>query len=366
MYLSNFKTFSPAHILPQKQLLDWIAKAHQTVLTQNHLPSGANILEKLFAIGLGDKKIESRGTCLLDCTHEDFSVMQVYDLSVSPQGKGFSAKMVAFEKAADEAFQIFYPPESPLPDHLIHATCTGYISPSSAQKIVSQRGAGDVCVVTHVYHMGCYAAFPALRIAQGFSQSGCVDIVHTELCTLHMDPSTHTYEQLVIQTLFADGFIKYQASLSPSPSSLKVLALHEIIVPETETEMRWECSDFGLKMSLSKNIPVRIRQHLPAFMEHLLEKADLNLSAIAHCVMAIHPGGTKIIEHIADLFELKEEQYSHSLQIFQSRGNMSSATLPHIWQAILQDPNIKPQTIIISCAFGPGLTISGSIAIKEG
>ena len=38
---------------------------------------------------------------------------------------------------------------------------------------------------------------------------------------------------------------------------------------------------------------------------------------------------------------------------------MSSATIPHIWNEILEDSAIKDQTNIVSVAFGPGLTMTG-------
>jgi len=61
--------------------------------------------------------------------------------------------------------------------------------------------------VIHAYHMSCYASLPTIRLAAGLVATGKsrVDIVHTEMCTLHMDPSQHLPEQLVVQTLFADG-----------------------------------------------------------------------------------------------------------------------------------------------------------------
>ena len=67
--------------------------------------------------------------------------------------------------------------------------------------------------MTHAYHMGCYAAMPALRIAAGFVATGSrrVDSSHTELCSLHLDPTDHRLEQLVVQSLFADGLIRYSA-----------------------------------------------------------------------------------------------------------------------------------------------------------
>ena len=88
------------------------------------------------------------------------------------------------------------------------------LPPSAAQRLVAAKGWGAATRVTHAYHMGCYAAFPALRMAAGFLSapdslraSGLkrVDVVHTEMCSLHMNPLHHAAEQLVVQSLFADG-----------------------------------------------------------------------------------------------------------------------------------------------------------------
>ena len=44
---------------------------------------------------------------------------------------------------------------------------------------------------------------------------------------------------------------------------------------------------------------------------------------------------------------------------------MSSATLPHIWESILADPEAEDRSLLVSLAFGPGLSISGSIMEKS-
>ncbi|HXF28506.1 MAG TPA: 3-oxoacyl-[acyl-carrier-protein] synthase III C-terminal domain-containing protein, partial [Chlamydiales bacterium] len=64
------------------------------------------------------------------------------------------------------------------------------------------------------------------------------------------------------------------------------------------------------------------------------------------------------------LFQLRDEQLFYSRSILQQYGNISSATLPHMWQAICNDPKIVKNTKVISMAFGPGLTIAGMIGEK--
>jgi len=65
------------------------------------------------------------------------------------------------------------------PDELMHVRCTRYVSPNGAQKVFARRGWQTR--VTNAYHMGCYAALPALRIASGFVATGAerVDIARS-------------------------------------------------------------------------------------------------------------------------------------------------------------------------------------------
>ena len=44
---------------------------------------------------------------------------------------------------------------------------------------------------------------------------------------------------------------------------------------------------------------------------------------------------------------------------------MSSATLPHVWMRLLEDDAVASGTLVVSLAFGPGLTICGGIFRKD-
>lgn len=363
MYLTNFVSINPSHLLSQEDTLDWIASMHEASSCEP-LP---HIREKLHQIGLGDKKIKSRGLHSSDFTHTQLKDMQIYDLSEHPKGISLKDRHAVYEESVDKLVEEFYPTPTLLPDHILHVTCTGYVSPSPVQKRVSQLNPMSNCTITHVYHMGCYAAFVALRIAQGFNalNASQTDIVHTEFCSLHMDPSNHSHEQLVVQSLFSDGFIKYSGSQNPQNPSLEIRSLSEELIPNSTQEMNWHCSDHHFSMGLKKTVPIFITRFLLEYLNRLMIKASLT-EFNEKTLFAIHPGGTSIIFQIAKLLGLKEHQYRHSYEVFEKRGNMSSATLPHIWQSILNDTTVPENTYIVSFAFGPGLTISGGIFRKRG
>lgn len=360
MYIHQFQRVRPRFERNQESILDWIASAHG----HRKDPTFVNKLrEKLYAIGLGEKKIQKRGYHLDDCSHKNWSEMQIYNLEDSPQGSLLDQRMAAFDEAASEMFETLYPEGSCLPSHLVHTTCTGYVAPSPAQKLVSNRG-GSQTMVTHAYHMGCYGAIPSIRMAMGHSavENADTDIVHTELCSLHMNPTLHTTEQLVVQSLFADGCIKY--TVSPDPcAGFEVKAVLEEVIPNTQTKMTWDLKSWGFHMTISKDIPVLLRRNLEKYLKRLAQKAGIG--DLSRARFAIHPGGPKIIEQIADVLELHDEQIKHSRNVLMNYGNMSSATIPHVWQQILEDDSVEDGEAVVSLAFGPGLSISGGVFIKK-
>jgi predicted naringenin-chalcone synthase len=44
---------------------------------------------------------------------------------------------------------------------------------------------------------------------------------------------------------------------------------------------------------------------------------------------------------------------------------MSSCTLPHVWAALLADPSVRDGELILSLAFGPGLTMAAGLMRKR-
>lgn len=342
--ITNFQILRPAFELMQDDGLDWIAAAHAEASNEADLhPSLLRLLKK---IGAGSK-IFKRGVALADCFHRRWDEMEVYPKA------GFARRTQTFDKIATDILTQFYPVGHKLPNHLVHVTCTGYTAPSPVQKLIALREAGHKTQAIHAYHMGCYAAIPALRMGRNFE--GSVDIVHTEICSLHMNPELHDMEQLVVQTLFADGFIKY--AVQEGGSGFKILALHEEILPDSSQAMGWACDDWGLKMTLSKDVPLIIAKALPSFVAKLLAQAKIKMEK--NLFFAIHPGGPKIIAQVSEILSLAPAQYEHSVWVLQNFGNMSSATLPHIWERMSHD--LENGAIVVSLAFGPGLTLAGGV-----
>ncbi len=359
VFLHSFLPVFPSYHLSQNELTSWTMRAHERALKllSSHDPQKLKGLERFL---IDQEQIGSRWyEC--DDVDENWEKHSIYQLtSETPHGKNIAERNAFFADRAEVIFREIYQKEE-LPQHLIHVTCTGYVSPSPAQKFFSALEMRPE--LTHAYHMGCYASIPSVRIGEGLvkGRNQEVDIIHTEMCSLHMDPELVSPEQIVVQSLFADGHIKYRLSPAPLGASLKLLATVEEIVPDSSDAMTWIPGPYGMKMTLSRDVPQKISESIHPFLNKLAEKSGNDLKEILlNGIFAIHPGGPKIVTGIQELLKLSDEQVSMSRKVLFERGNMSSATLPHVWNEILKT-SPKKGTPVVAMAFGPGLTIFGAV-----
>jgi predicted naringenin-chalcone synthase len=373
MRLAGFVATRPPFEIDQHRSLAWLAAAHaEAESAANQLDDrGRRKLEATIARVLGrcacpPTKLERRGHSVPDVERSDLADAELYDVARHPHGRSTATRMQMFADRVTEYFATTYANEPLAPDDLIHVTCTGYVSPSGAQRMVASKGWGAHTRVTHAYHMGCYAALPAVRIAAGFTAIGArrVDIVHTELCSLHLDPLDHRVEQLVVQSLFADGMIRYSMLPDAGPG-LRLVTAYEVVLPDSHDSMGWRVSDHGMQMTLARDVPDRIAGALRGFVVELFKRGGLHLGHLKTALFAVHPGGPKIIDKVRDVLELDDTQVAASRGVLRDYGNMSSATLPHIWMRMLADPKVPRGTLIPSFAFGPGLTVCGALLEKQ-
>jgi predicted naringenin-chalcone synthase len=373
MQLGSFRSVRPRYEFSQAKSLTWLTEAHVEAeaaaedLNRDERHELGVLLARAFArCACPPTQISNRGASIADISSGTWDDRELYALREHPRGRGWSVRTRLFADVCDAYFAQAYGDDTVPPDELVHVTCTGYVAPSAAQKLVAQRRWPTR--VTHAYHMGCYAAVPAMRIAAGAIALGArrVDVVHTELCSLHLDPSDHRLEQLVVQSLFADGFIRYAATPDDDGPGLRVLSLHEELVPDSEQAMGWQIGDAGMEMTLSRDVPARIATVVRGAVIELFRRGGHDLDRLRGAAVAVHPGGPAIIDRVCDALELDDAQVRTSRAVLFDHGNMSSATLPHVWMRMLADADIAPGTLIPSLAFGPGLTVAGALLEKRG
>lgn len=361
MFISSFKSFLPPIVLRQEETLRWLAKVYA-------LHSGRSVDE----YGLLLDRVACPPTAIRERRFffKEYGKDLEESLTFGPQaprgGPDSLKRSHIYQSIAEEVFAFWYDEEKSSPDELIHVSCTGYVSPSAAQLTVSRREWRTA--VTHAYHMGCAAAIPALRMAGSslahrellnFSR---VDIAHTELCSLHLNPVEPTAEQMVVESLFADGCIRYSLTAERPPQGFEVLGVAEILLPGTEEAMAWISGPFGMRMVLSREVPRLIGANIEAAFQGVCDRWRVSAEKLRReALFAIHPGGPKILDQAMNWLGIQEHQIRHSRQVLLDRGNLSSASLPHVWAAIVEDSSISENTPVVSFAFAPGLTVAAAL-----
>ena len=258
--------------------------------------------------------------------------------------------------------------------HVITVSCTGFFAPGPEYALVRGLGLSPQTQRFHVGFMGCYAAFPALRMARAFCEANpdaAVLVVCAELCTIHMH-SSNAPDTLIANSVFADGAAAVIVSARPPAAgtpALRMDASLTMLTPEGvgEKDMAWTVGDQGYDMILSTYVPEIIEANIAPILEDLLAR-DLALAGAPSAQVdrwAIHPGGRAILDKVQGALGLSDAQLAPSRDVLRRAGNMSSATVLFILQDVLA-AGLDGERVG-ALAFGPGLTVeSGLFTVCRG
>lgn len=251
--------------------------------------------------------------------------------------------------------------------HLVFASCTGFFAPGPDIELVKRLGLPATTKRTLVGFMGCYAAFNALRVADGFVRAdpdAVVLVVCAELCTLHFQVDDRL-ETAVVNALFADGAAAAVVTGQEAPGTLAYVDNRTSLDDDSMGDMTWEIGDTGFLMGLSSRVPKVIAKNLPAYLDGLLAPHGLTSADVT--TWSIHPGGRAIVEKALDVIGLPMAAAADSFAVLRDYGNMSSATILFVLKRVLDrhraalasgDPGVGYD---VALAFGPGLTIEGAL-----
>lgn len=250
--------------------------------------------------------------------------------------------------------------------HVITVSCTGFFAPEPGFEIIQKLELSPDTQRFHLGFMGCFAAFPAMKMAKAFCNSqpdSNVLIVCLELCTIHLQPSEVT-DNLISASVFADGAAGaiISSTMPQDNNSFELTQFSTAIAQESEKDMAWTIGDTGFDMVLSTYVPDIIQSNLAQSIEPLFEDYQLTTNDIAH--WALHPGGRAILDKVQQSFNLADEQLSPSRQVLADYGNMSSATILFVLKDLLIRPISQKQESVLAMAFGPGLTIESGLLQK--
>lgn len=239
--------------------------------------------------------------------------------------------------------------------HLMTVSCTGQFLPGMDIALIRKLGLPNDVTRIPLQFMGCAAGLTAVRLAGQIVQgdpAATVLIVCVELCTLHIQP-TGEREDLYGAAFFGDG----ASACVVGAASGQVAGVFElgkgqtVVLSNTEGEMIWNLGNYGFDLFLSPKIPEIIGSTVPDVIYRFLEgepRPDL---------WAIHPGGRGIVDALQQTLQLTDTQTEASRSVLRQFGNLSSATILFVLDAMRRELGQTDSGPAhgIAIGFGPGM-----------
>ncbi|MFW6387725.1 MAG: type III polyketide synthase [bacterium] len=270
------------------------------------------------------------------------------------------------EKAAREALE--YLPAADLEGitHIITVSCTGFTAPGLDYQLIRRLGLRSDINRFHVGFMGCFAFYPALKMADSFVKSdpdSRVLVVCVELCSLHFQFKSDR-EQMVANSLFSDGaaacIVGATESTSDPGGGYLIDGFASALLDDSAQDMAWTIGDVAFDMRLSAYVPKIVQKNIGSIVERLT--GDAGKTAADIDAWAIHPGGRAVLDRVIRGLALDEATLWASFDVLRKYGNMSSPTILFVLKRLLEDATrgVTPGDQVLSAAFGPGLTVESA------
>lgn len=238
------------------------------------------------------------------------------------------------------------------------ASCTGYSTPGVDIGLACDLGMSVDLQRLFVGHMGCYAAVPALAAVTDFvaARERPAVLLCLELTSLHLQPPSEDVDQIVSHSLFSDA----AAAVVVEPGAVDGFEVVDVVARtdvSTADHMTWDVTDLGFRMGLSRRVPDVLAVHVRDVVSGMLGRHGLSTEDIAG--WAVHPGGPRILDVVADRLALPPTAMDGSRRVLAEHGNCSSATVLLVLSEVA--PAVPAGGHLVLMAFGPGLTLYAAL-----
>lgn len=252
-------------------------------------------------------------------------------------------------------------------DLIISATVTGLAVPSLEARVAGVIGMRPDVKRVPLVGLGCVAGAAGVARLHDYlvgHPDQIAVLMSVELCSLTLQRDDVSVPNLVASGLFGDGAAAVVAAgadrarelvgpqLSGGGVQPEVLDSRSHLYPDSERTMGWDVGAGGLKIVLDAAVPDLVRRYLGDDVDGFLAHHGLTRADIGFYVA--HPGGPKVLEAMADALGVGREALQVTWDSLAAIGNLSSASVLHVFADTLRDHAPEPGSYGLMMAMGPG------------
>jgi alkylresorcinol/alkylpyrone synthase len=244
-------------------------------------------------------------------------------------------------------------------------SCTGYATPGIDILIARDLGMSSGVKRIVIGHVGCHAALPGLDVARQYvlAERRPAVVLCLELPSLHIQPPSDSLDDVVVHALFSDAASVAVLQPPDTTSGYAVLDVVSHTDVGSEAYMQWTITDLGFKMTLSRRVPDVLGSAVGPMVDELLDRHGLTRGDVG--AWAVHPGGPRVLDVVADRLDLEPGALSVSRDVLEAHGNCSSATILMVLEALEASQTLLAREHVVVLAFGPGLTLAAALLRVE-
>jgi len=240
-------------------------------------------------------------------------------------------------------------------DMIVSATVTGLAVPSLEARIAAVVGLRPDVKRVPLVGLGCVAGAAGTARLHDYLVGHPDDVavlVAVELCSLTVQRHDVSTANLVASGLFGDGAAALVGAGASRRGALQVVDSRSRLYPGSERTMGFDVGSTGLRIVLDAQVPTivgrYVRDDVDAFLAgHGLTRGDIGF-------WVCHPGGPKVIDALRDALELTEHDLALTRDSLRRIGNLSSASVLHVFADTLRERPPEPGSFGMLMAMGPG------------
>ncbi|PYC83190.1 type III polyketide synthase [Streptomyces tateyamensis] len=252
-------------------------------------------------------------------------------------------------------------------DLVVSTSVTGIAAPSLEARLAGELGLRPDVKRVPVFGLGCVAGAAGLARLHDYlvgHPDEAALLLSVELCSLTLQRSDTSMQNLVASALFGDGAAaavavgsRYGRAPDEDPASEgpHIVATRSHLFPGTEEMLGWTIGDTGFHIMLGADLPDLVRGQLGGVVTEFLADHDLKTTDLASWIC--HPGGPKVLDAVREALDLPARALEATWRSLAEVGNLSSASVLHILRDTLAGERPLPGTPGLLLAMGPGFCV---------
>jgi alkylresorcinol/alkylpyrone synthase len=240
---------------------------------------------------------------------------------------------------------------------LVVASCTGFVLPGLDAHLLPMLGLRPDVWRLPMMQLGCAGGAGGIARAADWVRTHPGQqalVVAVELPSLTFRPGDRSLDNLLSALVFGDGAgaVVLEADGADQGCGLHVGRVRSVLVPHSVDGLGYQLTDDGFGVILSRRLPAMLAAALPALVDDFCGRGV----AAGLDVVALHPGGSAIVDAVAGCLGLRDTQLAATRLVLRTTGNTSSAAIFFVLEELAASlPSQSGRGLIVG--LGPGLTV---------